>query len=63
MNYDKDLTKDAQKRIKELDILELDTLFSLRFGGTNRIIGFLDGDGTLDILWVDFNHEVVRTSR
>lgn len=56
------LSKEAQKRLKELKMDDIDELYSLRLAGKPRIIGKRVGN-TLQIMWFDFNHEVVATSK
>ncbi len=50
------LSKEARKRLEELKYDE-DYLFSLRLEAMVRIYGFRV-QNYLEILWVDFNHEV-----
>jgi hypothetical protein len=52
-----DLDVAARKRLKDLQLDDLSSLFSLRLTGTQRIWGILDGN-VLKILWLDNNHEV-----
>lgn len=56
-----DLTKDAQKRIKELK-LDIDQIFSLRLTATLRLYGILE-DGVFNILWYDPNHEIYESKK
>lgn len=51
------LSKDAQSRLEELKINDLDSLFSLRLEGTLRIFG-IRKQNYLRILWIDPEHEV-----
>ena len=51
------LSKKAQKRLIEINIVDIDELFSLRLSGKERIWGILE-KGVLNLLWWDPNHEV-----
>lgn len=51
------LAKQAQSRLKELQIDDIDSLFSLRLEGKLRIFGIREFN-YLNILWVDSEHEV-----
>ncbi len=59
--YIHELTKEAQKRAKELDI-DSDQLFSLRVEAKKRVWGVLE-DGVLEIIWFDRDHEVCPISK
>lgn len=48
---------DTMRRLEELLLDDVDTLFSLRITGTERIFGIFDGDALL-LLWYDPNHLV-----
>lgn len=50
------LTKEAQERATELNIIE-DELLSLRITATKRVFGVLE-DGALSVVWYDRNHEI-----
>lgn len=52
-----DLKKEAQKRLQELHLDDLDQVFSLRLSGTERLYGILN-DRILRIIWYDPNHEI-----
>ena len=56
------LILDAQKRLDELDLDDLDELFSLALGSVPRIWGVLDR-GVLKILWYDPEHQVYPVSK
>ena len=51
-----DLTKEAQKRIQILGIID-DVVYSLRLEGKLRLYGMLE-DGIFNIIWYDKNHEI-----
>jgi len=52
-----DLISDAKKRLDQLQLDDLDELFSLRLTGTKRIWGKLNKE-ILGILWYDPNHSI-----
>ncbi len=52
----------VQKRLEELKLDDLDTLFSLRLAGAERIFGILEG-AILKLLWYDPNHTVWPTKK
>ena len=56
------LSKEAQQRLSELKIDDIDSLFSLRLDGTLRIFG-IRKQNYLQILWVDQNHEVCPSKK
>ena len=51
----KQLNNIAKKRLEELRI-EMESIYSLRITATKRIYGFIQGDGTFQIVWYDSNH-------
>ena len=51
------LCRDAQKRLSELNLDDVDELVSLRLMGTQRVWGILEGH-VYTILWWDPDHEV-----
>jgi hypothetical protein len=51
------LIPEAQKRLSELRIDDLDELFSLHLTNTKRIWGILD-NGVLSIIWYDPSHKI-----
>mgnify|MGYP001019726695 CR=1 FL=1 len=51
------LIPEAQKRLEELHLNDIDSLFSLRLTGKQRVWGILDGS-VLKLLWLDMNHEI-----
>lgn len=51
------LSKKARDRLIEIRKDDLDELYSLRLGGTERIWGILDR-GVFILLWWDPNHQV-----
>ena len=53
----KDLAKEAQKRLEDLKMDDISSLFSLRLEGTVRIFGIREGR-VLKMVWYDENHEV-----
>lgn len=55
------LTPEAQKRLKEINQNDIDTLFSLRLSGLPRIWGIRDGRA-LQVLWYDPKHEVCKNN-
>lgn len=56
------LSKSARIRLKYLGYTDIDTLFSLRLSGTERVWGLLVGN-VLKIIWYDASHEVYPTGR
>ena len=56
------LTKSAIKRLRKINMDDIPGVFSLRFENMFRIIGIRD-EAILDILWIDPNHEVCKTSQ
>lgn len=54
------LIPEAQKRWKELNLEEYDSVFSLRLSGKQRLYGILI-DGTFKIVWFDPVHEIYKT--
>jgi hypothetical protein len=57
-----DLSKKAQKRLKQLQLNDIDALFSFRLEGELRIFGIRKFN-YLQILWVDPKHEVCPVNR
>ena len=57
-----DLKKEAQKRLQELQLEDLDQVFSLRLSGKERLYGILN-DRVLRIIWYDQNHEIYPMSK
>lgn len=55
------LTKPAIRRLRRINMDDIPGVFSLRFENMFRIIGIRD-EAILDILWIDPNHEVCKTS-
>lgn len=56
------LSKDAQKRLKEIGYNDVSEIFSLRLEGKLRIFGFRRLN-YLDIIWIDPNHEICPTTK
>lgn len=56
-----EIDSEAQKRLRDRHMDDIDELFSLRLGGTERIWGILESS-TLQVLWYDRNHEIAKTS-
>ena len=52
-----DISRDAQKRLREINLDQYDELFSLRFSGKIRVWGIRD-QRVFKILWWDPNHTV-----
>ena len=52
-----EILKDAQKRLVELKIDDVDELYSIAFGTDLRIWGIMQ-DAILRILWIDKNHAI-----
>jgi hypothetical protein len=52
-----DLCKEAQQRLRELDLEEYDTLYSVRVQGKLRVFGIKDR-ALLRVLWWDPEHQV-----
>lgn len=59
--YIADMSKEAQKRAKELH-LDVDQLFSLRLTGKERLYGVLS-NGVFSVLWYDSEHEIYPSVR
>lgn len=55
------LTKEAQARALELDIVE-DELLSLRITSKKRVFGIMQ-DGVLNVIWFDRQHEVCLVNK
>lgn len=53
--------KEARDRLCLLKMDDVDTLYSLRLEPKVRIYGILN-TGTLDIIWLDMNHEIYPTN-
>lgn len=58
----KNLCKEARDRLEELGFSDRSEIYSLRLEGKVRIYGFKELN-YLEIIWIDFNHEVYPTSR
>ncbi|WP_131783196.1 hypothetical protein [Legionella gresilensis] len=56
------LVKNAQKRLEEIKLDDLDELFSMRFTGRARVWGIRDGN-IFKILWWDPEHQVCPSSK
>lgn len=56
------LAKEAQKRLEELKLDDIDQVFSLRLSGKTRVIGKRIGR-VMQIMWFDFNHEVCQSEK
>lgn len=56
------MIKPAQQRAKEINIDVHQELFSLRFNGTERILGVLT-NGEFHMVWYDKNHEICPSSK
>lgn len=52
-----DLIPQARRRLKELNLDDISSLFSLRLTGQQRIWGILDGN-VLKLLWFDPKHQI-----
>lgn len=50
-------SKEAQKRLKEIDLDDLEQLFSLRIGGRERVFGWRRGS-VFYVLWWDPDHKI-----
>lgn len=55
------LTKEAIKRLNKIKNEDIVSVFSLRLENKFRIIGIRDG-AILNILWIDPDHKVCKTS-
>lgn len=51
------LCKEAQDRLTELNINDIDQVYSLRLQGEHRVIGIRENN-ILKIIWFDFKHEI-----
>ena len=56
------LCKDAQKRLEELHLDDVEELYSLRLTGTKRLFGIRVG-ASLEILWYDPDHSICPSIR
>ena len=56
------LSDRARKRLKDLNLEDMEELFSLRLSGKERIWGILT-QGVLEVLWWDPAHEVCPSSK
>ena len=56
------ISKDAQKRLADLNLDDLDQVFSLRLQGKPRLIGKRIGY-IFQIIWFDFDHEVCPSKK
>ena len=54
------LTREAQKRLKDINLGGEDVLFSLRIGSKKRLYGILH-DRWFEIIWYDTKHEIYKT--
>ena len=52
----------VKERLKQLELDDIDELFSLRLSGKERIFGILDGF-ILKFLWYDHEHKVWPTKK
>ena len=55
------LTPKAQKRLREINQADIDSLFTLHLSGLRRIWGIRDGRA-LQILWYDSKHNVCKSN-
>ncbi len=58
----KDLSKEARKRLEEIQQDDIESLYSLRLTGTERIWGIRDRN-FLKVLWWDPNHKVCPSNK
>lgn len=56
------LVKGARKRLKQIDMNDLDELYSLRLDGKRRLFGVVQ-DHVLKLLWYDPRHEICPSTR
>ena len=54
------LAKEAQKRLRDINLGAEDVLFSLRLGSKKRLYGILR-NRWFEIIWYDTRHEIYRT--
>lgn len=57
-----DLSKAARDRLREIELDDVEELFSLRLDGRKRIYGIRDGR-ILELLWYDPDHTVYPIKR
>ena len=57
-----DMIKDAQKRAENLNLLQHESLYSLRIKGAIRLFGVLN-NGIYHIVWYDSDHAIYLTSQ
>lgn len=54
-----DLSKEAKRRLNELQQDDIDQVYSISIGGKRRLIGIFDGVGSsFDVIWYDPDHKV-----
>ena len=51
------LSKDTRKRLEEINLDDVDSLFSLRLTGKKRLYGIRDGR-VLKLIWYDRDHKI-----
>ena len=56
------LTKEARDRLLELQIDDVDELFSLRLEGKVRVFGVRSGH-VMQLLWFDFEHSICESKK
>lgn len=56
------MIKDAQKRAENLNLLQHESLYSLRIKGAIRLFGVLN-NGIYHIVWYDSDHAIYLTSQ
>lgn len=57
-----ELAKEAQQRLVQLHLDQLETVFSIALDGKTRIIGILEGS-VFKLLWWDPDHEVCASTK
>jgi hypothetical protein len=53
-----DLIKDAQRRLTEINLDDLDQLVSLHLSGRKRVWGYIVDQGVMNLLWWDPEHTI-----
>lgn len=56
------LSKEARKRLKKIEMNDLDQLYSFRLGGKKRLFGVVHDD-VFKLVWYDPEHEVCPSKR
>lgn len=58
-----DLIKEAQKRLTEINLDDLDQLYSLHLSGKKRVWGYIVDQGVMNLLWWDPEHVICPSTK